>query len=399
MSPRPAKSADASYLHSASIQHWLQPTVANMLKAGRDQFIQVRLSEASSALSDVNRADLTIKRFAASQSFDALERRLIEHYRQAGPPTPRQNPDLFVLSPLTEALEHNWRQAQAMQALLEPVAKLIRLENEEWRSSTRDDTKRRYHPTIESYRRYMEPITQGFGETLRVLPEIHFDALNFQTHHQEIADAFRHFKQETESKDFKKRLEAHRRRAYNTQKSFQRYIDALIEAYSGLCVIYIDIGGGLATEQESPLSDVRNDFTKFLQKAANRTFSDQLVGYFWHLQKSPIRQYHYHCFFFFKPDQSDHLHDLQKQLCHLWIDDITHARGVAYQPFLPKELSQRHILLRPDQPSIHRQGDDTYNRLLTMVKALIQSDDVTRLEMPSGIRSNGRSQMPKALVQ
>lgn len=395
MSPRPAKSASASYLHSDSILHWLQPKIAYMLKAGCDQFEPVVLGEDTSSLSDAYRADLAIKRFAASQGYNALERRLIERYRQAWPPMSKESQSFVTSASSIDALEHNWRQAEVMQAILEPIAKLIRLESEELKASKRDSITRCYHPTVECYRHFLEPSTRLFGEALNMLPKVYSGSVDFQAYRQHVVDAFQQFKKAAASKDFKKRLEAHRRRSHNAQKSFKRYADALIKAYSGLCVIYLDIGGGLAIEKERPLADVRKDFNNFLQKVANRTFNDKLAGYFWHLQKSHTRRYHYHCFFLFRPEQADYWGNLRKQLGQLWNDDITHKRGIVYHPFVPKDLAQDHVLLRPDQPLIQNQGDDTYNRLMTMVQALIHSDEVTRLELPSGVRNNGRSQMPK----
>lgn len=397
MPPRPAKSMLPDHL--AKGLYWLiQPMLEARWSGARD-FQAVDLAAESSDIFALWYSDRRIKQLAGSTTFDTLAAKLIDAFRHAGDPKPDHNPHLFEYLTLTTEVEHQWRKAQVIQALLEPVMRLRSEEHQESQLTKNDPTVRRYHPHVECYRRHMEPLLEHFGGGELLSPDLLFDHPHLETYYQATGAAFNDLQKTKNETSFQKKLEAHRRRIYNTKRSTKQYVDALIEAHQGLCVTYLALAhthdyDRAPRERHAPFTKSKKDFSKFFQKVANRAYPDQQAGYLWKLQRSLRRGYHHHCFFFFKPEESQHWQAIRDHLCGLWIDDITAGKGIIYQHNY-RQVKYNSELLLPEQPSIHHQGDDTYRRLFTMLDPLIHIDDVTYLELPKGSRSFGRGQLPK----
>ncbi|WP_299314194.1 hypothetical protein [uncultured Halomonas sp.] len=335
----------------------------------------------------MKRCDHQIKQFASSSHFATLASRLINAFRDAGEPRPHHNPHLM---PLTATQEHSWRQAQVAQRLLQPVMGLAEEEIKEGSTHQGAPVARRYHPLVECYRQHMSPLAPL--ELAYLAPEVMFDQPGFDAFYAAVGSAFDAFKQEISTPTFKKRLEAHRRRLYNAERSVTHYVARLVEAYRGVCVIYLDLGH-TASRPAPDLTADRQHFTQFLQKATMRTFASELVGYVWKLQRTPQRGYHRHCFFFFRPELGSQATALRDQLCALWIDDITQGGGEVFQLHQPGLDFPNQLLCR-DSPIIHHQEDDTHQRLTVMLELLFQIDNVMYLDLPKGYRGMGRGQLP-----
>nr|WP_295714872.1 hypothetical protein [uncultured Halomonas sp.] len=391
MPPRHASSLLPDQLEKG--RYWLIQPMLEARLPEESHFKPVNLAEEFSDTFSILRNDRQIKKLAAVTTYGTLATRLMEAFRKKGAPKPEHNPYMFDHRPLTEEGEHHWRQAQVIQALIDPVLGLRAIEAQSRRVSQRDAAVRRYHPHVECYRKHIEPLLDTLGGSELLSPDLLFDHPHLDKYYQAAGDAFTRFQEDKVSQAFKKKLEAHRRRLYNSKRSVNEYVDALINAHPGVCVIYLGLGHDVRAGHAS-LSDVKQDFAKFLQKATIRTFADQQVGYLWKLSHSLLRGYHHHCFFFFQPEEAQYWDILTDCLCALWSDDITAGKGVAYQPYY-RQTTINNALLLAEHPAIHRKGDDTYLRLMAMLEPLVHIDDVTYLELPKGVRSLGRGQLPK----
>lgn len=391
MPPRHASSLLPDQLEKG--RYWLIQPMLEARLPEESHFKPVNLAEEFSDTFIILRHDRQIKKLAAVTTYDTLATRLVEAFRKKGAPKPEHNPYMFDHRPLTEEGEHRWRQAQVIQALLEPAVGLRDIDAQTRRVSQQETVTRRYHPHVECYRENIDPLIDRLGGRELLSPDVLFDHPHLDNVGQAVSDAFTRFQQDKASQAFKKNLEAHRRRLYNSKRSVHEYVDALVNAHSGVCVIYLGLGHDVR-KGHAHLPDVKRDFAKFLQKTTIRTFADQQIGYLWKLSHSLLRGYHHHCFFFFQPEEAQHWDTLIDRLCALWSDDITAGNGVAYQLYYRTGIN--NALLLAEQPAIHGKGDDTYQRLIAMLDPLVHIDDVTYLELPKGVRSFGRGQLPKA---
>lgn len=392
MSPRPANSILPEQLIKA--RYWLVQPVLEACWSGDHQFKPVNLEGESSDIFVILRNDKTIKQFAGFTTFDTLSTKLIEAFRRTGEPRPEHNPYMFDGRPLTQVEEQQWRKAQVIQKLIDPV-RILESEASHRRASAKHDViNTRYHPHVECYQKHMKPLFTNLRDGGILSPDLLFDHSHLESYFQATGDAFNAFQQEKKGPTFKKQLEAHRRRIYNTKQSVQQYVDSLINTHQGVCVVYLSVGHDVR-QRLFPLTDIKQDFAKFFQKVTIRTFADQQVGYLWKLHHSLLRGYHHHCFFFFKPQEDAHYHALKERLCTLWLDDMTAGQGIIYQHAY-RLNSMNNALLTPETSRIHQIRDSAYQRLMAMLDPLVYIDDVSYLELPKEVRSFGRGQRPKS---
>lgn len=392
MSPRPAKSTSTEQLEPA--RFWLIQPVLEARWSGVGAFLPINLKEEfASSTAQIRSIDQRIKKLASYGSFDGLAAKLTEAFRLREP-TPKQNPDLFKDAPMTAEDEMRWRKAQVIERVLDPVRALKAEEFEEHVSSKGDRATRRYHPHVEYYRDHISPLLDMVVSEETIQPEVLFDNPSLEVYYQKTGEAFDGFKQAIAGEPFKKHQEAHRRRVYNAEKSVKGYINALIDAHDGVCVMYLYFGH-LTNLYPVGFSDIKTDFSKLLQNVTMNSFYSKPVGYIWKLERSATRHYHHHCFIFFRPEEAGRWEDLRDSLCRLWIDDITASRGIVYQHNY-RENSRNNALLTPETPAIQHKEDATHQRLSAMLDALIRIDDLTYLDLPKGFRSLGRGQLPKS---
>lgn len=391
MSPRPAKSPTQVLAQS---HYWLLQPYMSFRWADHQHIHHSEVfTPFELSLVPLQYADQRIKQLANAKSFQHLSATLIAAFRRAREPRPEINPSIFETSPLTEEREHNWRKMQVAEALLQPLIDLRGHASREHSVAKEDTTHRRYHPHVECYRDYLEPQLANFGNGELLSPELLFDHPQVERYYQEVGRAFDAFKQATTDAAFKKQVEAHRRRGYNAEKSLHAYVDALLTQHDGMCVIYLNLGHRTDLSP-TPIRDIKKHLSTFLQALTSGAFTHPVDGYIWKLERSISRGYHHHCFFFFKPGLADQRQALIEQLSQQWMTTFTEEQGVVGQ--LDYRAKQNQSLLHPDSPAIHRKGDATYQRLITMLELLIQLDSIAYLALPAGFRSLGRGQLPKS---
>lgn len=112
------------------------------------------------------------------------------------------------------------------------------------------------------------------------------------------------------------------------QVSNERYVDALQERYSKLCVIRNDFGYKKAENNKVnvTLQDVKKDINTLLNNSRNNSAYDNMVGYIFKIEDGVDKGVHVHTFFFFDGNQVKNDKFKGDQIGENW-EKITKGKG------------------------------------------------------------------------
>lgn len=124
-----------------------------------------------------------------------------------------------------------------------------------------------------------------------------------------------------------KRIKTIKKRESSTKK----YIDALQDKYSKLCVVRVDLGYKKPYSDELTLEEVENDMKRNLNnRRSNKSTYEHNVGYIIKKEYTKDKGVHIHAMFMF--DGQKVQNDVYKadQIGEYWSDKVTKGKGTYY---------------------------------------------------------------------
>lgn len=111
------------------------------------------------------------------------------------------------------------------------------------------------------------------------------------------------------------------------QTSNEKYVDALQDKYSKLCVVRVDFGYRKDETNNLTLKKANDDINRLLNNRRNNSIFDDNVGYLLKTEYGDNKDIHFHSFFFY--DGQKVQKDLNKgeQIGEYWQDNITSGKG------------------------------------------------------------------------
>lgn len=119
-----------------------------------------------------------------------------------------------------------------------------------------------------------------------------------------------------------------------------KYAIAVLDSYSKVLVIRIDLGYYKASMQPVTIADVNKHLNKLLKKKDSncREFKD-LIGYAWVMEQGKKRGYHIHCVFYFNGHKHQKDAYIARHIGYLW-QQVTDQQGTFYNCNENKEQYQ-----------------------------------------------------------
>lgn len=115
------------------------------------------------------------------------------------------------------------------------------------------------------------------------------------------------------------------------QDSNEKYVDALQEKYSKLCVVRLDLGYKKdETNKVKTLEKANKDIKKLLNNRRNNSTFDNNVGYVLKTEYGEDRDVHFHSYFFYDGQKVQKDIIKGEDIGKYWSENITDKQGTYY---------------------------------------------------------------------
>ncbi|USS56566.1 MULTISPECIES: inovirus-type Gp2 protein [Pseudomonas] len=185
-----------------------------------------------------------------------------------------------------------------------------------------------------------------------------------------------------------------RNAARNARKNLtglNAYVDALLERYSRLVVVRVDLryAIGAVDANADSIAIVKSDFNYFLSFVKGKRFGKDVCGYVWKLEYGAVQGWHYHVLLFL--NGAKHREDISigKELGDKWMD-ITRQKGCYFNCNARKEKYKR-----PALGVVSWRDFEKVNNLKIAAGYLAKADMLIRPNLAGGERALGKGRMPK----
>lgn len=111
------------------------------------------------------------------------------------------------------------------------------------------------------------------------------------------------------------------------QTSNEKYLDALQDKYSKLCVVRVDFGYRKDEINNLTLKKANEDINRLLNNRRNNSIFDDNVGYLLKTEYGDNRDIHFHSFFFYDGQKVQKGSIKADQIGEYWLDNITSGKG------------------------------------------------------------------------
>lgn len=115
------------------------------------------------------------------------------------------------------------------------------------------------------------------------------------------------------------------------QDSNEKYVDALQEKYSKLCVVRLDLGYKKdETNKAKTLEKANKDINRLLNNRRNNSTFDNNVGYVLKTEYGEDRDVHFHSYFFYDGQKVQKDMIKGEDIGKYWSENITDKQGTYY---------------------------------------------------------------------
>lgn len=109
--------------------------------------------------------------------------------------------------------------------------------------------------------------------------------------------------------------------------SLMKYIESLVNTYSRLLTIRIDLSFQVGTQGQYDAEYARSCLQRLLNNSRSNRIFDNMVGYVWALEHAPERGFHYHFIFFYNGHKSQQDVTIGHEIGKYWVNSITNGTG------------------------------------------------------------------------
>lgn len=182
------------------------------------------------------------------------------------------------------------------------------------------------------------------------------------------------------------------RNARKNLTGLNAYVDALLERYSRLMVVRVDLRytvGALDANAES-VAVVKSDFNDFLGFVKGKRFGKDVCGYVWKLEYGAIQGWHYHVLLFLNGAKHREDISIAKELGDKWMI-ITRQKGCYFNCNARKDKYKR--------PALGVVGWRDFEKVKNLKLAagyLAKSDMLIRPNLAGSERALGKGRVPRA---
>jgi hypothetical protein len=174
--------------------------------------------------------------------------------------------------------------------------------------------------------------------------------------------------------------------------SYKEYVDSLLENYSRLLVLRLDLFFLAANGKVVSLSEAQGYFARFLNNRRTNSVFDGTVGYIWKFEHGAKRGYHYHLFFFLDGSKA-HKDAHRAHLIGKYWSEVTQGNGFFYNVNYNKRqyertgigigmLSHVDVLMR--------------ERLFSILEYFFKKEQFLKEKITLGMRTIGRGEISKS---
>lgn len=170
------------------------------------------------------------------------------------------------------------------------------------------------------------------------------------------------------------------------------YVDALLDRYSRLVVVRVDLRYeiGEVNWKEGSADIARSDFNTFLRFVKGKRFGKDVCGYVWKLEYGPLQGWHYHFLLFLNGARHREDVSIAKELGDAWVE-ITQSKGCYFNCNARKEKYNK-----PALGVVSWRDLDKVQNLKMTAGYLAKSDLLIRPNLAGGERALGKGRMPKS---
>ncbi len=246
-----------------------------------------------------------------------------------------------------------------------------------------------YHPLMERYR---EALVQQkeISETEFTINELRQDIDTY------LKEGFDHYQQAMQSHSVTRAIKQSQTNHNRNRRSLLNYVEVLLEAYSALYVLHLDLGYNVfnrSTMLKATYSRLREDLnTLFHARHRNPMWKDDLVGHLWKIEDAPERRFHAHLLLFYDGATAEHHQEDANRLQQRWIEEITHQDGALYA----RREGQKPVWIPENKGCLITRHDDTQiHQLKEYLDYLVQVDKLFGLETLPQARVFGKGNTPR----
>lgn len=173
------------------------------------------------------------------------------------------------------------------------------------------------------------------------------------------------------------------------QDSNERYVNALQDKYSKLCVVRVDLGYKKG-EVNITLEEANKDLDKLLNNRRSNSIFDNNVGYIFKIENGDEKKVHIHGFVFSNANKERNDKFKCEQIGKYWVKNITNGRGI-YHNCNRNDYKDKHAL------GILNYKDDEKRKNLDKAMAYLVKDDqnIESLAENKNYRAIRRGTLPR----
>lgn len=307
----------------------------------------------------------------------------------------------------------HWRQAPGYQVLpgesrhslrVVPSEELLKLVHAwqdiadvmEFSASTGKQLSPRFTHFFTAYHRLMERYREELLQQREIFePELTVNQVR-QDIDKHLKEGFDHYQQVMQSHSVTRAIKQSQTNHNRNRRSLPSYPGVLLEAYSALYVLHLDLGYNVFSHSamhKATYSRLREDLGTLLHaRHRNPMWKDDLVGHLWKIEDAPERRFHAHLLLFYDGTTAEHHQEDANRLQQRWIEEITHQEGALYarregqKPVWIPE-NKGYLITRHDETQIHQ--------LKEYLDYLVQVDKLFGLETLPQARVFGKGNTPR----